>query len=215
MYLSSGITIGFHGCDRTVFDDVIKGGGHLTNSENSYDWLGHGIYFWEADYKRAELWAQSHSQIKTPAVIGAFIKLGNCIDLLDSHYLAQVRTTYDLLQAESLASGISLPTNSAFKDGISFKRDLDCHVIQRLQQINKERIAEVLDLPDSEGQNRRQVQNHPDCFDSVRGMFPEGQELYSGAGFRESNHIQLCIVNPNCILGYFNPRQRNSWYKAI
>jgi len=43
-------------------------------------------------------------------------------------------------------------------------------------------------------------------FDSVRGVFFEGDELYPGAGFKVKNHIQLCIRNPNCIKGYFLPR---------
>jgi len=46
-------------------------------------------------------------------------------------------------------------------------------------------------------------------------MFPEGKELYKGAGFREKNHIQLCVVNPNCIMGYFEPNQHNPWYKKL
>jgi hypothetical protein len=45
------------------------------------------------------------------------------------------------------------------------------------------------------------------AFDSVRGVFVEGKELYPSAGFREKNHIQLCIRNPNCIKGYFHPQE--------
>ncbi|MBB1441019.1 hypothetical protein H5202_20645 [Shewanella sp. SG41-4] len=72
-----------------------------------------------------------------------------------------------------------------------------------------------LNLPNMSGQNKRKIQNHPEFIDSVRGMFPEGDELYNGAGFRDKNHIQLCIVNPNCIIGFFDPIQHNSWYKSI
>jgi hypothetical protein len=42
-------------------------------------------------------------------------------------------------------------------------------------------------------------------FDTVRGVFTEGQPLYSNAGFKEKTHIQLCVRNPECILGYFKP----------
>lgn len=42
-------------------------------------------------------------------------------------------------------------------------------------------------------------------YDSVRGVFTEGKEIYPNAGFVEKTHIQLCIINPNCIKGYFKP----------
>ena len=40
-------------------------------------------------------------------------------------------------------------------------------------------------------------------FDSVRGMFVEGEELYKGAGFHEKTHVQIAIRNPMMIKGYF------------
>ena len=49
-------------------------------------------------------------------------------------------------------------------------------------------------------------------YDSVRGVFWEGDELYPGAGFREKNHIQIAIINPNCIKGFFLPRSVDSKY---
>ena len=49
-------------------------------------------------------------------------------------------------------------------------------------------------------------------YDSVKGVFWEGQELYPNAGFREKNHIQICVCNPNCIKGYFLPRGINQDY---
>lgn len=49
-------------------------------------------------------------------------------------------------------------------------------------------------------------------YDSVRGVFPEGGEVYPGSGFVDKTHIQICIVNPNCIKGYFNPIPYNKKY---
>lgn len=45
-------------------------------------------------------------------------------------------------------------------------------------------------------------------FDSVRAAFWEGESLYEGAGFRKQNHIQIAIINPNCIKGIFLPREK-------
>ncbi|OAT54932.1 hypothetical protein [Providencia heimbachae] len=215
MYISPGIVVGFHGCDRTVFDSVVKNGTSISSSENNYDWLGHGVYFWEGSYDRALDWAKRSNKIKNPAVIGAFIKLGNCIDLLDSEHLQKIKATYQIYSLECQELQIDLPSNKVNINGISFVRELDCQVILRLQQINNELIAEELGLESTSGQNKRQIQNHPNFIDSVRGMFPEGAELYDGAGFRDKNHIQLCIINPNCIAGYFDPIQRNSWFKPV
>ena len=44
------LVLGFHGCSKDTFDAVIQNGQHLKKSENDYDWLGNGIYFWENSY---------------------------------------------------------------------------------------------------------------------------------------------------------------------
>lgn len=46
-------------------------------------------------------------------------------------------------------------------------------------------------------------------FDSVRGIFFEGDSVYPQSCFYEKTHIQICITNPNCIKGYFSPIQTN------
>lgn len=42
-------------------------------------------------------------------------------------------------------------------------------------------------------------------YDTVRGLFWEGDEIYLNAGVREGNHIQICVRHPDSILGYFRP----------
>ena len=37
----------------------------------------------------------------------------------------------------------------------------------------------------------------------LAAVFTEGKDLYAGAGFKEKNHVQICVRNPNCIKGYF------------
>lgn len=220
MYTTPAIVFGFHGCDREVAERVIRHGEPLAPSEQSYDWLGHGVYFWEGSAERALSWAEEKyrsKKIKAPAVIGAVISLGHCVDLLDERDIRQLATTYDLLKEELDALGESLPTNRRIEHGVSFVRELDCRVIMRLHQLNNEQIARDLQLDAGLSVKARQqaIQTHPQFFDSVRGMFPEGKELYPGAGFREANHIQLCIVNPNCILGYFSPIQPDKQFKRF
>ena len=53
-----GLILGFHGCDQSVVDKLFNGSEELKWSEHNYDWLGHGIYFWEHSYDRAFDFAQ-------------------------------------------------------------------------------------------------------------------------------------------------------------
>ena len=44
-------------------------------------------------------------------------------------------------------------------------------------------------------------------YDSVRGIFLEGNAIYPDSGILEKTHIQICVRNPNCIKGYFAPKE--------
>jgi hypothetical protein len=52
-------------------------------------------------------------------------------------------------------------------------------------------------------------------FDSVRSVFYEGNELYPNAGFREKDHVQICVRNPNCIKGFFLPRDLDNRFEKV
>lgn len=194
----SNLVVGFHGCDKSVVDAVIAGKTELLASANDYDWLGSGIYFWENNEDRAWQWAKQlstrkSSSVKEPAVIGAIIDLGYCLDLTDSFYLQELKTSYSVLKELYADANMPLPRNETIgKSTDLLIRKLDCAVVQTALTYNKKANA------------------HP--YDSVKGVFGEGQELYPNAGFREKNHIQICVCNPNCIKGYFLPRGINQDY---
>src|SRR5262245_6700599 len=83
------VVVGFHGCDAEVARKVLAGKALLKLSANLYDWLGGGIYFWEHGPARAYEWALEQARlrgdrIREPAVLGARINLGVCLDLLDT-----------------------------------------------------------------------------------------------------------------------------------
>lgn len=68
----SGLILGFHGCDEEVRNSIVSNKkSSLSPSENDYDWLGHGIYFWENNYVRALKYAQDlkESPIKSNSKI--------------------------------------------------------------------------------------------------------------------------------------------------
>jgi hypothetical protein len=195
----AGIVFGFHGCDKSVAEKIINLKEPLNQSLNNYDWLGNGIYFWENSPSRALEFAKemkSKNKINTPCVIGSFIQLGNCFDLLDFENLQYLKYGYVLVKSLFDKQNEALPLNKVAKDSNEFLlRQLDCAVIEGIHKI---RIQQALE-----------------SFDSVRGVFWEGQELYPNAGFREKDHIQICIRNPNCIRGFFYPREYNKQFKTV
>ena len=186
--------IGFHGCDEEVGLSVLNNHDYLRHSDNRYDWLGKGVYFWENSPERAKQHAEiakkrNTSKIKKPFVIGAIIDLGDCLDLIDKKWLDFVSLAYTEMKKSLEEDGKELPSNKPFgKNDFDFKnRELDCAVI---------RYAHTLASADKR------------VFDSVRSAFLEGDELYPGAGFKKENHIQIAVINPNCIKGIFLPREK-------
>lgn len=92
--------------------------------------------------------------------------------------------------------GKSLPVNrdiAGNKDLLL--RELDCAVIERIHQYNRE--------------------NDERPYDSIRGVFIEGNPVYENSGIMEKTHTQLCIINPNCIKGYFSPMLPDSEWNMV
>lgn len=184
--LRKGLILAFHGCDQATAVAVASGQQQLIPSRNPYDWLGHGIYFWENNPERALEWAQSSSKVKTPAILGAIIDLGHCLDLTESVGCDEVGAIHQLLsQIESQFSKPKIKANSG-KTADKLLRHRDCAVINFLHEM-------------------RQIKDMPN-YASVRAAFHEGGPLYENAGFSRRAHIQLCICDTSSILGYFLPR---------
>ena len=186
------LILGFHGCKKETFENVIYKQEQLKKSENIYDWLGHGIYFWEHNLERAKDWAEFRYG-NDACVIGAVLDLGYCLNLTDSFSARILKIGYTGLKEKSEALGQEMPKNrKSLKTNDILLRDLDCAVIQMVHQINEDSNLQP--------------------YDSVRGIFIEGDPVFPGAEIREKTHVQICIRNPNCIKGYFNPLPRNSNY---
>ena len=176
--LTSAFVLGYHGCDAGVAENVLRGD-DFKISRNDYDWLGPGIYFWEANPKRgldyaAELKRLKRGpKIKAPAVIGAIIDLGLCLDLTTSAGIQQVQDSYKNLRELSKRAEWDLPQNTTDL----LRRNLDCAVITLFHEI-------------------REHAGEP-AVDTVKGIFTEGNPIYPGSGFLEKTHVQVCVCNPN------------------
>ena len=88
---SLGPLVLFHGCDKDVADSVLRGEATLQPSENDYDWLGNGIYFWVDSPERALSWAKQRRP--SPSVLGAFAYPGNCLNLTDYGVMKELAPT--------------------------------------------------------------------------------------------------------------------------
>lgn len=186
-----GLVLGFHASTADTARRLVEDpASEFRPSRNRYDWLGHGMYFWENSPRRAERFAQDRN-IENPVVIGAVLQLGRCLDFTDSESLAYLSVAYDALKDTLEAAGEPLPNNRPARGNAGHDllvRELDCAVINFL--------------------HAQRARDKKPPFDSVRGVFWEGEDLYPGAGFKDKNHIQICIRDPNCIKGFFYQRKR-------
>ncbi len=193
-----GFVLGYHGCDREVAEAVLSGKTEVRSSTNSYDWLGSGAYFWENNPARAFSWAKllarsKSLKIKTPAVVGAIIDPGNCLDLAEESSQELVKAAFEGLRLLHESFGEPMPINEPGHQGDTdlVKRHLDCAVLNFL---HKTRLSE--DLP---------------AYDTVRAPFFEGGALFDGSKLSEKSHIQWCVRDPKrSIIGYFRPRNPKS-----
>ena len=194
--MQPSFVLGFHGCDATVAERVFKGNAGIAPSANLYDWLGNGIYFWEASPQRALEWAvnaksqpskSSTGKVIKPAVIGAVIDLGRCCNLFDSAALTELSEAWAILKLAHEEAGTPLPENKG-PDSDRAARFRDRAVIEVMHEV-------------------RRRQGLPD-YDTVRAAFGEGGLVYEGAGLTARNHIQIAVRNPDCIKGYFRPIAR-------
>lgn len=191
MTRSSAILLGYHGCGRELGMQVVTGEAQLVAQNRPYHWLGDGIYFWENDPDRAQEWAEekaSRGELVDPFVIGAILDLGRCLDLHVRENQKLLSEAYDNLATLRTRGGFSeMPKNKkAPRDQRDDKvlRFLDCAVINHLQTMVKE------------------------PFDSVRGLFVEGDSIYPGGEIFHKTRSEIAVRNTDCIKGYFLPLQR-------
>jgi hypothetical protein len=178
--------IGYHGCTEAFARELLVGTKAIADwqpSTNEWDWLGHGIYFWEHSPERALRWAQEKlaSGGAAPAVLGAVVQLGRCFDLLNEAITALLASGYQNLAQGYAEQGLALPVNRGPEGK---RRELDCVVLNNC--LSRLRETGLI-------------------FDTVRGAFLEGDPVYPGAGIRRETHLQIAVRNPDCILGVFRP----------
>jgi hypothetical protein len=185
-HLSASFVLGYHGCDRHVAEALLNGTTQFTASQNEWDWLGSGIYFWEANPLRGLEFAHQQKErgkLNEPFVLGAVLDLGYCLDLTSASGIAAVKAAYSNFAEVTRGAGKPMPRNRGGADALL--RELDCAVINHLHQV------------------RASARTPLQPFDSIKGVFFEGGQIYAGSGFFNRTHIQICIRNLTCIKGVF------------
>jgi hypothetical protein len=171
--------IGYHGIRRSSALRIVQGLATYRASENSDDWLGHGIYFWEYAPKQAWAWAEQRRRVQRwneeVAVLASMIRLGNCFDLLDPDNVTVLSGfREDYVETEYQAGRRSKRNHNKSKY-------LDCAVFQFAYAAFE-------------------MQNEP--IDTCRAVFvPSDERLWTRSGVHRHAHIQLCVRNAQCILG--------------
>jgi hypothetical protein len=182
------IVVGYHGCTEKFAKELLLGKKPICEwrpSANEWDWLGNGISFWEHAPQRALRWARDRVRKgrQRPAILGAYLQLGRCFDLLDEAITSLLAETDQRLAQTCAEAGGTLSQNRGPEGK---RRELDCLVIN-----------ECLD----------ELQNRGTTYDTVRGAFLEGEPVYPTAGFCRESHIQVAVRNSACILGVFQPNR--------
>jgi len=179
--------IGYHGCSRETADRILDGEPFLA-SVGDVEWLGDGVYFWEYGYERARDWAEERAgagKFDEPAVVGAVVHLGNCFDLLDTRFTKALGTAFQMFEQVCRESGVTIRQNRG-RDGDLKARYLDCAVLNFLLE---------------------NAETETPGYDTVRGVFQEGDAAFEGSMIRRASHIQVAVRNPDAILGVFRPRE--------
>jgi hypothetical protein len=190
----------YHGCDVTTRDNLVSGRlKHLDHSNNQYDWLGPGAYFFESDVERALLFAQASQQnpdkrytakpIATPAVLGAILQVQSWLDMTTQAGIKDFSSAYQVFAAGRSAEGKPIPTNSRASDTDAdvIYRALDNAVFTWLH-------------------NARASQDPPlPPFQAVRAAFHQGEKVAPTSGFHANTHIQISLLDNDCVVAWFLP----------
>jgi hypothetical protein len=165
---------GYHGTSMERAVAIVEAG--FKPSNNEYDWLGRGIYFWQDAPKRAWQWAQSNHP-DNPAVVKSRLRLDrSCLDLLDIGYSPLLKTMYNGFITSYAQQNLTLPQQNPDR---SKAHRLDClffnYVVSTFNNISDKRIS------------------------SIRSAFVEGDRIFPTSAIYDLTHVQIAILDSNLI----------------
>lgn len=162
---------GYHGTPQERAEGIVRDG--FIRSENSWDWLGHGVYFWERDFDRAMDWAAGSDR----AVFAAVIDLSQCLDLTQMRWRDLLRDTVALAPADA--------ADKLRQTG--FNHGVDCWAINRV--VNETRT--------SDGTPRFTTVRG--AFQEGAPLFSAGSGRDKESAIRTLDHVQICVSDESAI----------------
>lgn len=165
---SSSVT-GYHGTEQAHLTSILNG--KFIVSQNDYDWLGDGVYFFQDAPKRALIWAKERFG-QNIAIVGADIKLESCIDLLDANWAEFLADVYDKYLERINQEGITLP-----------------HQSSGAHRLDRAILNFAVTILEQEGVYVK----------SIRAAFIEGGPIYPNSALFSKAHVQLAIRDESVI----------------
>ncbi|MDB5819786.1 MAG: hypothetical protein JWQ11_3426 [Rhizobacter sp.] len=186
--------LAYHGCDVTVRDALVSGQlRDLTPSDNDYDWLGPGAYFFEDDPIRAMQFALSAAAqpgkrftrhpIASPSLVGAVLRINHWLDMTTQRGLDEFKTAHSVLAAADLKQALPRNEPADAEDTDVILRRLDRAVFKTLH-LQRETAGSV-------------------PYDAVRAAFQQGPDLIESSAFKRRSHMQIALRNSACVKGWF------------
>jgi hypothetical protein len=166
----------YHGTSQTKAESILQNG--FLASDNDYDWLGTGIYFFQDAPMRARQWA-TEQHPNEPAVICARIQLDNCIDLFDVKWFPILKNIYNLFDDQYRSANRPLPKQNPLR---SKAHRLDCAFFNFASQL---------------------ISNDEQTVECIRAVFVEGESIFPDSAIFDLAHAQIAIKNPALITEYY------------
>ena len=142
------------------------------SSDNDYDCIGNGVYFFEDGLTQARAWAK-RAHPGEPAVVEADVRLEDCIDLKDSvGWVPVLARAHDELLRISRVQGVPVPRQTS-----------------REHRLDREVVELTVAILERGGMRIR----------SVRGVFAEGPPAFPGSFLSEGSHVQVAVRDADLI----------------
>ena len=161
---------GYHGTSATQAAVIVRDG--FRPSDNDYDCLGNGVYFFENGLVQARTWAK-RMHPSEPAVVQADIRLEDCLDLKDRlGWVPLLTRVHSELLRVSRQQGRVLPRQTG-----------DAH------RLDHAVIESTVAMLEREGMQVR----------AIRGVFAEGPPAFPGSFLNEGSHVQVAVRDTDLI----------------
>jgi hypothetical protein len=161
---------GYHGTSATHAAVILRDG--FLPSDNDYDCLGDGVYFFQDGLAQARAWA-TRAHPSEPAVVQADVRLQDCMDLKDSvGWVPLLGQAYDEMLRVSREQGLPLPRQTS-----------------RTHRLDRAAIEATVAILEREGTRIR----------AVRAVFAEGPPAFPGSFLSEGFHVQVAVRDTDLI----------------